>query len=93
MKKVFAVILTAGALLSFSMPGFAKCMRGSDWTKGGSIFYVCIHGDSFADRKTGRKVCEKIKGSSCNTATTFDSSCNGHCYDKDGQEHHSLSGY
>ncbi len=93
MKRILAGILTVGAFLSFSLPGISKCMSSPDWKKGGAQFSVCIHGDSFADRKKGRKVCEKIKGSSCSEPTIFSSSCNGHCYDKDGKEHHSLSGY
>ena len=93
MKKFFGGLLIVGTLALFTLPGFAKCMRGNNWKKNGHDFSVCIHGDSWSVRKQGKKVCEKVKGSSCDMPTIFSSSCNGHCYDKDGKEHHSMSGF
>jgi len=56
--------------------------------------YVCVKGDSFSDRKKGKKVCESVMKKSCSTASTFSSSCGtGSCYDASGKKHHSLSGF
>jgi len=93
MKRFLGFIGALAVAVTLSTPGFSKCMRGDNWTKDGHKFYVCIKGDSFADRKKGKKVCEKVKGSSCDKPNTFSSSCNGHCYDANGKEHHSLSGF
>jgi len=93
MKK-FIMIIFALAVVSFSINAYSKCMYGSDWKKGGKKIVVCTHGDSFSDRKKGRSICEKIKGSSCGSPSTFSSSCgNGECYDSSGKNHYSLSGY
>jgi len=93
MKKVIMVFFS----LLFFMPVVnlsAKCMYGSNWEKSGKKIIVCINGDSWNDRKKGRAICEKIKGSSCDSPSTFSSSCgNGQCYDASGANHWSLSGY
>ena len=93
MKKVLLVLLSVmfmGTMVNLS----AKCMYGSDWKKGSKKIVVCTSGDSWDDRKKGRSICESIKGSSCNSPSTFSSSCgNGECYDASGKNHWSLSGY
>ncbi len=90
------LICFAGLLifLAVSSQLMAKCMYGSDWEKSGKKIVVCINGDSWSDRKKGKEICEKIKGGSCGSPSTFSSSCgNGQCYDSDGKNHWSLSGY
>ncbi|MCG9873510.1 MAG: hypothetical protein MH321_01845 [Leptospiraceae bacterium] len=92
MKKIQLFIL----ILCFSaiQPMFAKCMYGSDWTKSGKKIVVCINGDSYPDRNKGKEICEKVKGSSCSSPSTFSSSCaNNECYDASGKNHNSLSGF
>jgi hypothetical protein len=95
MKKFIslaAVIMFTAVM--FSVQADAKCQYGSDWSKGGKKIVVCTKGDSFPDRKKAQEICEKIKGSSCSSPTTFSSSCgNGECYDESGSSHYSLSGY
>lgn len=94
MKKYSCCILALLFLAASVTPVISKCMYGRDWEKNGKKIVVCVQGDSFADRKRGKEVCEKVKGSSCDTPSTFSSSCgNGTCYDADGKNHYSLSGY
>ncbi|HOP63363.1 MAG TPA: hypothetical protein PK358_16965 [Spirochaetota bacterium] len=95
MKKfisLFAVAVFAAAVISVKAD--AKCQYGSDWSSGGKRIVVCTKGDSFSDRKKAKEICEKIKGSSCSSPSTFSSSCgNNECYDESGAHHYSLSGY
>ncbi len=95
MKKFISFTVAAAfAAVLFSASAEAKCQYGSDWSKGGKKIVVCTKGDSFPDRKKAQEICEKIKGSSCSSPTTFSSSCgNGECYDESGANSYSLSGY
>ncbi len=87
----FLVVLMFFAA-SFNL--YAACQYGSDWSTGSKKIVVCVKGDSFSDRDRAEAVCSKVKGSSCGNASTFSSSCgNGECYDENGKNHHSLSGY
>jgi hypothetical protein len=92
--RSFALIITLGLLVVAGVSLHAKCQYGSDWEKGGKKIVVCTKGDSWDDRKKATAVCSKIKGSSCSQPSTFSSSCaNNECYDIDGKNHNSLSGY
>ena len=95
MKKfLFYGLTTIIAVVLVTVQVNAKCQYGSDWEKGGKKIIVCTKGDSFPDRKKAQEVCEKIKGSSCSSPSTFSSSCgNGECYDESGANSYSLSGY
>lgn len=89
----FTIVSVFAAVL-FSVSAEAKCQYGSDWSKSGKKIVVCTKGDSFPDRKKAQEICEKIKGSSCSSPTTFSSSCsNNECYDESGSNYNSLSGY
>ncbi len=95
MKRLSAVLLTLSlSMFVFSTPAFSKCMSGSGWKDGNNTMYVCVKGDSFSDRKKGKKVCESVMKKSCSTPSTFGSSCGtGACYDASGKKHHSLNGF
>ena len=94
MEKYASIFLALIFLTASVSTVTAKCMSGRDWEKNGKRIVVCVKGDSWDDRKRGRAVCEQVKGSSCDNPSTFSSSCgNGECYDADGKNHHSLSGY
>jgi hypothetical protein len=84
MLTLAAVMVASGA--------WAKCYR---FSKGGEI-QVCIKGDSFADRKKAKKICDKAKGSDCGNVSSYSSSCHSNtdqCYDEKGKKHRTLSGY
>ena len=92
--KQLTFILALLMVSTLATSAMAKCQYGSDWEKGGKKIVVCTKGDSWDDRKNATKVCEKIKGGSCSQPSTFSSSCgNGECYDEDGKNSYSLSGY
>ncbi len=94
MKVLSLAVVSLFAVVMISVQAEAKCQYGSDWSKGGKKVVVCTKGDSFSDRKKAQEVCEKIKGSSCSSPSTFSSSCgNGECYDESGAYSYSLSGY
>lgn len=94
MKFLPLLFVSLFAVAVISIHANAKCQYASDWSKSGKKIVVCTKGDSFSDRKKAQEVCEKIKGSSCSSPTTFSSSCgNGECYDESGAYSYSLSGY
>jgi len=94
MKVLSLTFVSLFTVAILSVQVSAKCQYGSDWEKGGKKIIVCTKGDSFPDRKKAQEVCEKIKGSSCSSPSTFSSSCgNGECYDESGANSYSLSGY
>lgn len=87
MKKLIAGLALVGVLL----PGaaLAKCYH---FDKSGDI-YVCVQGDSFPDRNKAKAICDKAKGSDCGGVGSSSSSCNGVCYDENGNKKQSLSNY
>ncbi len=94
MKALSLVFVSMFAVMMISVQADAKCQYGSDWSKSGKKIVVCTKGDSFSDRKKAQDVCSKVKGSSCSSPSTFSSSCsNGECYDENGNNSNSLSGY
>ncbi|HMV46053.1 MAG TPA: hypothetical protein PK079_20860 [Leptospiraceae bacterium] len=92
--KQLTLIVSMAMLVSIQSLS-AKCQYNSDWQKSdGKRIIVCVKGDSFSDRDKARAICAKIKGSSCSVASSFSSSCsNNECYDENGKQSNSLSGY
>jgi hypothetical protein len=95
MKRLSAIFLTLSiSMLVFSTPAFSKCMSGNGWRDGNNVMYVCVKGDSFADRKKGKAICDSVMKKSCSNPSSFSSSCgSGSCYDANGKKNHSLSGF
>jgi hypothetical protein len=92
MNKLGLIIALAATLCMIAAPLAAKCYRFSN---GGDV-QVCVKGDSFADRKKAKKICDKAKGSDCGNVSSYSSSCHSNvnkCYDENGKAHRSLSGY
>lgn len=92
MKHVRLIIALVAALGLLSATAAAKCYR---FSKGGQV-QVCVKGDSFADRKKAKKICDEKKKSDCGTISSYTSSCHSNtnqCYDENGKAHRSLSGY
>ena len=52
-----------------------------------------MQGDSFSDRDKAKAICSKVKGTDCGGVSSYSSSCNGECYDENGNKKQSLSGY
>jgi len=79
--------------LSFASIGTAaaKCYTFSDAPGVG----VCVAkgSDSFDDRKRGKEILSKALGKDPGNVSSTSSSCSGRCFDADGNEHGSLSGY
>ncbi len=70
----------------------AKCYHFSN----GGEYKVCVSGDSFSDRKKAMEICKQAKGSDCGNVSSYSSSCHSNsnkCYDANGRNHRSLSGY
>ncbi len=91
--KSWKLIIALVALTSLiAATALAKCYR---FSKGGQV-QVCVKGDSFADRKKAKKVCDKVKKSDCGNVSSYSSSCHSstkQCFDEKGHAHQSLSGF
>lgn len=87
MKKLLIGLALAATLAPAA--ALAKCYH---FDKSGDI-NVCVQGDSFADRKKAKDICDKAKGSDCGSVGSYSSSCNGTCYDENGSKKQSLSNY
>ena len=92
MSKASTIVALAIAACTLAVPAAASCYR---FSKGGDV-QVCVRGDSFADRKKAKQICDKAKGSDCGTVSSYSSSCHSNvdkCYDENAKAHRSLSGY
>ena len=92
MKSWKAIIVLVAALSLLTATAAAKCYR---FSKGGQV-QVCVKGDSFADRKKAKTVCDGVQKSDCGNISSYASSCHSNenkCYDEKGKAHRSLSGY
>jgi flagellar basal body-associated protein FliL len=92
MKKASMLVALVVAIVMLAVPALASCYRFSS----GADIQVCVKGDSFADRKKAKQICDKTKGSDCGTVSSYSSSCHSNvnkCYDENGKAHRSLSGY
>lgn len=92
MSKLSLMAAVAVAMCLVAVTAGAKCYR---FSKGDEV-QVCVKGDSFADRKMAKQICDQAKGSDCGTVSSYSSSCHSNankCYDENGKAHRSLSGY
>ncbi len=92
MNKLGIIVALVVAFSFLTVSATAKCYH---FSKGGDV-QVCVKGDSFADRKKAKKICDKAKGSDCGNVGSYSSSCHSNvnkCYDENGKAHRSLSGY
>lgn len=94
MKKMFSGLMVVSMFFAFGVSAVhAKCYR---FSLAGSEVGVCVRGDSFADRKKAKEICDKGEGKDCGNITSYSSSCHSNsnrCYDENGRKHRSLSGY
>jgi hypothetical protein len=91
MKKLTAAVFAA-VLLS-SAAAKASCYH---FEKAPNDVYVCVHGDSFDDRKKAKAICDKGTGKDCGNVGSYSSSCHSNidkCYDENGNAKRDLSGY
>lgn len=92
MNKTGLIVAVFVALGLLTASAAASCYR---FSSGGDV-QVCVKGDSFADRKMAKQICDQAKGSDCGTVSSYSSSCHSNankCYDENGKAHRSLSGY
>jgi len=92
MKKLLTAAAAAAVLLTAGFAS-ASCYR---FDKAPSDVYVCVHGDSFDNRKEAKKICDKATGSDCGNVGSYSSSCHSNidkCYDENGKAHRELKGY
>ena len=91
MNKIYAAVY--GALLFTSAGASASCYH---FDKAPSDVYVCVHGDSFDDRKKAKAICDKGTGKDCGNVGSTSSSCHSNidkCYDETGAAKRELSNY
>lgn len=94
--KAILTLLVASVFLLVGLTASARCYTGSNWKKDADInyTYVCVKGDDdFADRRKAVAVCSKVLDKKCDDISSISYSCNGNCYDEDGNLHNSLSNY
>lgn len=92
MSKLSLMIAVVVGVCLVAVTAGAKCYR---FSKGDDV-QVCVKGDSFADRKKAKQICDKAKGSDCGNVSSYSSSCHSNvnkCYDENAKAHRSLSGY
>ncbi len=91
MRKLYAAVY--GAVLLSGAMAQAACYH---FEKAPSDVYVCVHGDSFDDRKKAKNICDSKTGKDCGNVGSYSSSCHSNidkCYDENGNAKRDLSNY
>ena len=91
MNKLYAMVY--GGLLLTGGLAQASCYH---FDKAPSDVYVCVHGDSFDDRKKAKEILDKATGKDVGNVGSYSSSCHSNidkCYDENGNAKRDLSDY